>query len=73
MRRSRWHLTPTEKSRCPGCGERLSLLSTDSLGHPAAFWICFDCRAVIEVAVGPVPIRPELTAGPRKILFREGA
>lgn len=52
---SAYTLTPASKTRCPGGHTNVHLLAHKDMdpGRPA-FYICFDCRFVGEVGVGPV-------------------
>jgi hypothetical protein len=47
----KYHLTPTGNSRCPQCDKYVALLATD--GNDPAFYICFSCKFVRQVGVGP--------------------
>lgn len=46
---------PTGKSFCPNCGQPVDLLCRDDGGMDLAFYICFACRWIGQVGVGPVP------------------
>jgi uncharacterized Zn finger protein (UPF0148 family) len=50
---TRYLLTPTDKVWCPKCERKVSMLATQELDGPA-FYICFSCRHVAQIGVGPV-------------------
>jgi hypothetical protein len=52
-------LIKTEKSRCPGCMQPVHLLDTAEFASHPAFFICFNCRSVMHVGVGPVQVEKE--------------
>jgi hypothetical protein len=47
-----YHLVECDKSFCPTCGEKAMLLCSDLV--TPAFYICWNCRMVAEVGVGPI-------------------
>lgn len=52
---SQYDLIQTTQSHCPRCGKPPMLLSAvDPLKHLPAFYVCFPCRFVGQVGVGPV-------------------
>lgn len=52
-RNSSYELIATEKSFCPSCNNNLELLRLDDPTKPQ-FFICFNCKFIGEVGVGPV-------------------
>jgi DNA-directed RNA polymerase subunit RPC12/RpoP len=43
-----------ESSRCPLCNGKVDLLCPGDLRKGPMFYICFDCKTVAKVGVGPV-------------------
>lgn len=61
--KSPYLLTPTEKSHCPKCHRLvwiLSNLKTPTGFKGPAFYVCFECKYVGHIGVGPVDCQPEL-------------
>jgi len=56
MPREPYTTIQTEDSFCPKCGKPVVLLSTVNyaLTHDPMFYICWDCKWLAEVGVGPV-------------------
>ena len=54
MAKSNYIIHKTDSSFCPLCGSNVHLL-IDRDGNPAtSFYICFSCKYVAQVGVGPV-------------------
>jgi hypothetical protein len=51
-------LIETEKSFCPKCHNTVGLLTSTQHRLPS-FYICFSCKYVGEVGVGPVKLPSE--------------
>ena len=53
---SNYILQKTEKSFCPICNSKVSLLIARIVKLGPAFFICFHCNYIAEVGKGPVTI-----------------
>lgn len=51
----KYELLNTEKSCCPWCNKPVDLLRNNDTTSPA-FFICFPCRFVAQVGVGPITL-----------------
>jgi hypothetical protein len=57
-----------DKSVCPKCRKSVELLSSEACRSLPAFYICWDCRWIGQVGMGPVTVDDEDRAdGPKKI------
>ncbi len=58
---SSYVLTPAYKSRCPKCHTGVAMLADSRLAMNApGFFICFACKWVGEIGIGPVVVLGEL-------------
>ena len=57
MRLSKYILDQsTGKSRCPECDTFMGLISHQIVNKWPTFFICWSCRKMWQVGVGPVPL-----------------
>lgn len=55
MSKSRYEIQATEKSFCPDCHQPVDMMADDSTSLSRSwFYICWACKKVFEIGVGPV-------------------
>jgi hypothetical protein len=54
---SKWIMQESKGSTCPSCKKTVDLLCPASLSvafYTVAFYICWTCKTIAEVGIGPV-------------------
>jgi transcription elongation factor Elf1 len=56
--KSHWVVQKAENTTCSTCTHTVDLLCRVDGVMKQAFYICWECKAVAQVGVGPVPREP---------------